>query len=471
MKQEKQTVLEDITSNLVLAVLSNTNMELATKISDRVFGVKGYDLSDRFMEPRQFTVGEYCPKFILPNDTTDTIKNLAGKQVYILLIPDPSESPEMLIKRAEMTAAAAKQNNADKVVLLATDLPHARQDRGPDEDEKAFGELNTVRLHARLFEAAGIDKVITTHEHSPRLSAMFGLEYGLINPEMLSESSPAKKIREIQFPTDFDPKDEVFQKIGRKVFESISPHAILADYLLYHSSLTETKHLQDKGNGIVLKAMDKGNGPFIDQLQKALFLENCSVLYCNKSRKAKNDPTKLEVSIYKNSPNFTTLDGKIEILADDGLDTGGTMLAAVRWSNNGNICVDTKKSYGTPVNRLVYFTHAWLGGQSHQIIQRTIYSDLPAQEFITTNTRPYIGNDQHHRFKEKSTVLRFAGLWADAILANELKIPLVERYSGFNSAEEQHEFLKHLYILKRHSAHFMVDGHSTDKKDILFYRR
>jgi phosphoribosylpyrophosphate synthetase len=455
MRQESKSVIDDVISRLWIAPISTTHMELAVKIAERCLGVYDPDLKEMFFDPRKFSGGEYCPKFALGNGAT-----LKGKSVYIVMIPTPYKAPEDLVERACITARAAKENNAGKVVLLATDLPHARQDRGVNEDERSKGEANTALWHASQFRAAGIHQVITTHAHTPRLAAFFAKEYGLLPPELAA---------------DFNPKDERTQELGKSVFKSISPHAILADYLLYHSWLSQTEegrqYLANGGDRLALKAMDKGNRWFIDQLQAALFLENLKKMYCEKARTAKNDPKKVEVPIVWSSPNFATLDGMVEINADDGMDTAGTMMRAVEWSGQGNICADTGKSYGTPADRIVYFTHAWLGGEGHLGIQERICQGLPAREVITTNTRAYIENAQYYRFKGKSTVLRFAGVWADAILANEAGHDVTRRYTDFPDKESQHDFLSLLYRLKRHSRHFMVEEKELKGRKISFYLR
>ena len=171
MIEESKGVLKDAIDNIVLAAISSTHIDTSTKIAERCLGVQDINLSHQFMDPRKFSGGEFCPRF-----TAD----ITGKSVYILLIPSPYKTPEELVQRACITAVAAKENNAHKVVLVATDLPHARQDRGPAEDEIIKGEPTTIRWNARQFHAAGIDRVITMHEHSPRISGYFALEYGLI---------------------------------------------------------------------------------------------------------------------------------------------------------------------------------------------------------------------------------------------------------------------------------------------------
>lgn len=442
MIQENKSVVEDATNNLVLAAISSTHIDTATKIAERCLGVQDINLSHQFMDPRKFSGGEFCPRFTI---------DITGKSVYVLLIPSPYKTPEELVQRACMVAFAAKENHAHKVVLVATDLPHARQDRGPSEDRTIEGELTTVRWHARQFHAAGIDHVITMHEHSPRIAAYFAQEYGLV---------PLGKKGE--------PDNPEIQLLGRTVFQSISPQAFLADYLLHASSLASKL---GEGESLVLKAMDNGNKKFIDELYAALFLPQVSRVYCQKNRMVKNDPHSLGVEIVGVSDNFSSLEGKIELYADDGLDTGGTMLKAVECSEQGNKSRATGKGYGKPKDRLVYFTHAWLGGEAHQIIQERLYKNLPTREFITTNTRPFIDDSQYYRFKTKSTILRFAGLWADAILANQLGQDVMSRYTGFSSEEEQHQFLAPLYALKRHSWHFMVDETQREMKEVKFYRR
>ncbi len=461
MIEESKGVLKDAIDNLVLAAISSTHIDTATKIAERCLGVQDINLSHQFMDPRKFSGGEFCPRFTV---------DISGKSVYILLIPGPYKTPEELVQRACITAVAAKENNAGKVILIATDLPHARQDRGPSEDKNIKGEPTTIRWNARQFHAAGIDRVITMHEHSPRIAGYFALEYGLIPSEKISERAQQLHLLPAHclVPQDVDLNDPEIQASGRTVFQSISPHAFLADYL-HHSSSLASKF--GGGEKIVLKSMDEGNQKFIDELHTALFLPDISRVYCKKNRFIKNDPHSLGVEIVSVSDNFDSLEGKTEIYADDGLDTGGTMLKGVEWSNQGNKCAATGKKYGKPKDRMVYFTHAWLGGEGHSIIQERLYKNLPAKEFITTNTRPFIDDSQYYRFRTKSTVLRFAGLWADAILANELGQDVGRRYSGFASEEEQHQFLAPLYALKRHSWHFMVDETQREMREVRFYKR
>jgi phosphoribosylpyrophosphate synthetase len=452
--------LQEVVSNVGIGIVSTTHIEFPIRIAERCYGLRKPNLLE-FLEPRRFSTGEFCPKYIV-NDKM----GLRGKHVYLIVTPGPYKSSEELMERLKMSAFAAKEHRADKVIAILTDFPHARQDRGPDEDEKALGEPTTVRYHARQLESAGIDRVITTHAHSTRIAAYFALEYGLIPTEMFPEEARKSRIRDIIVPDHIDVNNPQIQELGREVFKSISPHAILADYLLHQSSIVGSDYLRNGGEGIVLRAVDKGNKEFIDQLKEALFLPNASVIYCNKIRGKKNDPTSVKIEVIGTSDNFTTLNDKLEILADDGSDTSGTLIQNGALADKGIIF--NEREYGTPKERIVHFTHPWLGGEAHQSVQGRLVRELRVREIVTANTRPYIDDSQHHDFKTISTVLRLAGLYADGIIANEMGHDVSKRYTGFESKEQQQQFLAHTYGLKRHSRHFMFTEPEAVRKGIFF---
>ena len=85
---------------------------------------------------------------------------------------------------------------------------------------------------------------------------------------------------------------------------------------------------------------------------------------------------------------------------------------------------------------------------------------MPAIEYITTNTRPYIQDGQNYRFKERCTVLRVASLFADAILNCCEKEVHPDEYYKFKSSAEVSRAVeqKSLYNIKRSSRHLMNQG-------------
>ena len=475
MRYESGSTVNDVVNNIAFGIVSDAAeaqapYELATKIAERVLGRRNLDLAVEEMNPKVFSAGEFCPQFNVRNGHC-----LAGKSVYIFLVPDPHLNPEGLVYRAGMNADAAKNAGAEKVVLLATDLPHSRQDRDGSEDEKAKGESNTARLHARLFSSFGIDEVITTHVHSPRLAAFYAIEYDdakthrsdlLLNDGQLLASS------KLVSGKHFDPNNLELQSLGKRRLKSISPHALLADYILHHSLLAQRGYLDNGGAKLVVKAMDRGNTTFIDCLGDSLFLSNLARMYCDKARTAKNDPRSVEVKVVRVSDNLDTLDGRVELFADDGLDTAGTMIKAVQWSQAGNLSIDTQRCYGTPLERFVYFTHPWLGGKDHVAIQRKMFYELPAMELVSTNSRPFFeGDQQFASLRSFTTVLRLAELWANAIIANELGIDVTTRYQGFESEAEQHEFMSELYALRRHTRHVSGAHTHSGSREVKFALR
>ncbi|MBI2665558.1 hypothetical protein HYX12_02990 [Candidatus Woesearchaeota archaeon] len=447
MKLETKSIVQEALDSIVVSPTSSVHLGLARAIAERATKVKGLDISSQMMDPRSFSVGEYCPRF--------SSSNLDGKHVYITIIPTPYKSPETLVYRAAINAQAAWEAGAKSVRILATELPHLRQDRGPGEDQKFAGEPTTVRAHARLFASHNIESLLVTHPHSKRAAAFFALEYGIIHhnrPDLLSEEGRKKMPKDVRIPTDLNLLDpEVLrqcEELGYRILKAIPTHTVLADYLLHESSLVGSEYLADGGAKLCLRGMDKGAWGFNDALFDALWLPNAVRLYCLKAREVPNDPNKVLVEIDRGTRGYSQedlseneLEGNLEILADDGADTCGTLIKIMQLSKQGNICSARGKRYGAPKDHIVYFTHAWLGGGSFENIQRRMVLALPAREYVSTNTRPVIEDGQYHRFRDRSTILRLAGLWGDAILANTLGHDISTRYTGFASQEEQHEYL------------------------------
>ena len=97
-----------------------------------------------------------------------------------------SYSRDELAMRNFLIARAAKDNGADRVILLEPDLYYSAQDRGPrpehgvtsiernEEDYKKFdGQPFSARLYADLLREAGVDEVVTVHNHSCSVENIF----------------------------------------------------------------------------------------------------------------------------------------------------------------------------------------------------------------------------------------------------------------------------------------------------------
>jgi len=451
MKQESQSTLQAVANSIILAPVTHLHVPFIDKIGDRIYGRPANVLND-FVDPISFTNTDFCPKIM----NTTSNYTLKDKKVYIIAIADPDKSTGEILYRCGLIAGSVKGYGAKKVVAVFTDLPNSRQDRGHEEDPKMQGEPFTSRLNARMLSNSGIDEIITVHEHSPRLAAIYGLELGVIPDELLRRKlkmNYKQKYSDILIHQDsFDANDPELQKAGRKIFKNIRMESIVADYLLHHSSLKIHNLLADSGREIVIKAIDRGNTDFINAIHKALFLPNASLLYYNKVRTEKNNPKKVRLELNSQSDNFETLIDKVELYLDDIGETGGSIITHTEISDNGNNIFNAQGNQlnlGTPRNRIIYFTHPSMSGKEYLTIQKNI-SKIKAMEIVTTNTHPHISDAQDYRFKRNSTVLLLANLFGDAILANELGEDIYKRYTDFSSEKEQHEFVKSLYMVHRH---------------------
>jgi phosphoribosylpyrophosphate synthetase len=474
MRHESQSTLHDVANNIILVPVTHLHVDFVNKIGKKIYG-KTTDVLTTFMDPKSFSNGEFCPKFA-GNNKQEITQKINNKHIYIVAIADPDKPPGEIMYRCGIMAASAKDYGAKNVTIVFTDIPNARQDRGHEEDEKIIGEPFTSRINARNLHSMGVDTIITLHEHSPRLSAIYGLEFDAIPSELLKSTlkdrytgQPAKDI--IIHKDFFDANNPELQEAGRKIFKTIRLESLVADYLLHESILHYKNLLVDKGKKITFKAVDNGNCKFIDEICNAMFSENVSRLYYNKIRTEKNDPDYVNLTLAKASENFTSLNGGIEIYADDLLETGGSIIKHTNISRKGDV-LDTEGntiSLGIPEDRLIYFTHASMSGKGATDVQKKLIK-TGVSEITMTNTHPYISTVQEDNFKRKSTVLLLANLIGDAIQANELGLDIHERYIHFESEEIQHKFIKPLYTIYRNMSNPYHKGNNGEK-DILFVNR
>ncbi|PIO04927.1 hypothetical protein COT47_06930 [Candidatus Woesearchaeota archaeon CG08_land_8_20_14_0_20_43_7] len=436
MKVIPRAEVADAAEQILIVPLTETHLEFYTKIAQTCSLKSNIDLKAR-AEPRKFSGGEFCPQFHLDKD-----EDLKGKTIYGIGSPGPFTNDQDLMYRTTLWATAAKECGADAFHLLLTDMPHARQDRGHLEEQtkKVRGKPNTIRHWAKQAYVSGIDSIITTHLHSDKIYPYFAEAY--------------------------DVED------GRQILKNVSLECILADYILYGSSLG--KFLDKGGEGIVIVGVDAGNRKFTDDLLSALYLPNVSKVNFDKIREDANDPNLITCRLLDHSNNFNGFEGKIVLFADDIMDTGGTMIKTLNYIFLNYAGAD--HGFGKPDESMLYFTHAVLAGNSHRDVQYKFMKNFPhIREMVTTNTRPYISDSQDFRFKRVSTIIRLAKLYGDVILKHHLGRDITKEYIEFSNAEEQHEFLKPpgrdpLYTLKRHSLHFMAKAPKKDNEIVLYDR-
>lgn len=391
-------VIIPISDKTYVTAISETHDELAEKVA--LFAGQKISIEE-VMGFEKFTVGEFDPRFFL-----DDIPYNERKDITIVLFgtQSPEESPEGSMTRACMAAYDLKDFGIGKVVYFATELGFARADlsenearkqieerRKKGEDitkeheeeivEKLKGRTNMVRYWAQRFKGDGIDHVKVTHVHNP---------------------VQTHKIYEEIFGHPY-------------AFKNLNPAFILAHYLQHYSSLKVDDKIQDEGSNIVFVAVDDGAEYFVDEVMRLSNLPYAGKMKFKKFRADANNPEKLDVELNMEKSDFGgTLENKIIIVPDDGDDTDGTMRKIYNW-----LFITFKEKdhgFGMPAEFFQYFTHAWLGGESYNVIQKELLKSKPSvTEVVTTNTRPYISDRRNRFFKRRSSILRLAKWWGHVI--------------------------------------------------------
>jgi phosphoribosylpyrophosphate synthetase len=388
--------------DIVIVTVGQTDEEFAQSVADYVG--KDQDILTT-MVPRIFTGGEYNPKFIFENGS----QGLNGKTVYLIATQGAFQNPQDMAMRVCIASRAAKENGAKNVILIATDLSYSRQDRGINEDPKMLGEANTAKLFAELLKLSGVDETITIHLHNSRVAKYH---------DSLSEN-------------------------GEKRIFNIQPASLFSHYLLEQSSLK----IENEGENLVFISPDSGAEPFVREIRRQMFLPKSSMLLLNKVRKVPNHPGKITIDNPR-LENGDKLEGKIGILPDDIVDTGGTLIKVIDW-----LFEDFNK-FGKLKDLLLCFSHPVLGGKSYKTTQSKLAKKPQIREFIMLATRPFIVANCIFRFKGSSTILRIPNFFGDIIIRHNNGENLEESYV-FNNKREMMKAIKHLYVTKRSSKHFM----------------
>ena len=165
--------------------------------------------------------------------------------------------------RNMLIARAAKENGAARVMLVEPDLYYSAQDRGapnhdlgetlpssgPKQDLKKFdGQPFTAKLYAEMLKLAGVDSVLTVHNHSYSVQTMFS---------------------------------EVFSGD----FYNLIPYEIYTDYIR-HSNLV---NCGPQGEGLALCAPDKGARDFVKEMYCQLGLPKAKFILLDKERSGERD--------------------------------------------------------------------------------------------------------------------------------------------------------------------------------------
>lgn len=319
------------------------------------------DIAD-LISMKVFANTEFCPRFIQDEeDLTRIGHHLRDQTVIIVSTSSLTMSRNSLAMRNLLIARAAKDNGAAAVVLVEPDLFYSAQDRGPRIDhgstgferdladlKKFDGQPFSARLYAQMLELAGVDRVVTVHNHSVAVQNEFA---------------------------------DIFE--GR--FHNLIPYEIYADYLL-HSNIVD---FGADGDGLVLCAPDKGAREFVRHMYKTLDLPAAKFILLDKERMGERS---VEISLHAESEaTIDDIAGHDLVLFDDMVRTGSTVVKSCEFLKQFR------------PNRTVFaVSHFYASAEG-----RAKMANPAIDEILTLNTLPTVLNrDVQGRLRKKLVVLK-----------------------------------------------------------------
>ena len=361
------------------------NVIIVNSVSDDPFAIdvahhfgQNSEIADQ-ISLKQFANTEFCPRFISDDedDTSNIGHGLDGKTVVIVSTCCGNDTRNALAMRNFLVARAAKDNGAERVVLVEPDLYYSAQDRGPRpehgetanprdvKDHKKFnGQPFSAMLYAQLLHTSGVDAVVTVHNHSVAVQRLFTNEFG-----------------------------------GQ--FFNLSPTELYGDYFLRYEL-----NGQDHGGGLLVCAPDAGATPFAREIRTNLEAAASRLLIkpdiglitmC----KVRSGERKVTITAAPDSPTqMEGIRGRNVVVFDDMVRTGNTIMQC---------CEVLKEAGAARVTFVVTHFH------SADEVKENLNS-AAIDQIITTNTLPSILNrDMQGRLRKKMMVLKIEK-WIAAFL-------------------------------------------------------
>lgn len=335
------------------------------------------DIAD-LISMKIFANSEFCPRFISDEDDFDCIGNrLKGKTVVIVSTSSLVVSRQDLAMRNLLISRAAKENGAEHVMLLEPDLYYSAQDRGPrrdlgrtvierdEKDLKKFdGQPFTAKLYAQMLKLAGVDSVMTVHNHSYSVQKMF---------------------------------TDVFDGL----FYNLIPYELYCDYIK-NSNLV---NYGPQGEGLALCAPDAGARDFVKEMYIRLNLPKAKFILLDKER---FDERKVQIKLHDESEStFEEIDGHDIVLFDDMVRTGSTVVKS---------CEFLKQIH--PGKTVFAVSHFYASEEGREKM-----ASKAIDEILTLNTLPTVLNrDVQGRLRRKMVVLKIER-WLASNLCKVLGIP------------------------------------------------
>jgi ribose-phosphate pyrophosphokinase len=343
------------------------NVPDSTFAADIGFHLRQREHYSDLISLKSFLNNEFCPRFIVNESSWENIgRKLESCTVLITSTTMGTYTRDELAMRNFLIARAAKDNGADRVILLEPDLFYSAQDRGPrpehgltafarnEEDYKKFdGQPFSARLYADLLREAGVDEVVTVHNHSSSV-------------------------------------ENIFMDRFSGNFHNLLPCDVYAGYI-------RDSDIVDEDN-LVICSPDQGAVAFADAVYRSLDRENVGILKMRKHRESERD---IKISLDEESElDIPDLAGKDLVVIDDMVRTGNTIMECCRLLRQG-----------APRRVIFMVTHFYSSREG-----RITLNDPCIDEIVTTSTNPQILNrDVQGRLRHKMVVLRLARWISNAV--------------------------------------------------------
>ena len=335
------------------------------------------DIAD-LISMKTFANTEFCPRFISDEEDFSCVgRRLEGIVVVIVSTSSHVVSRQNLAMRNLLIARAAKENGAKHVMLVEPDLYYSAQDRGPkrslgetlvardEKDLKKFdGQPFTAKLYAQMLKLAGVDSVMTVHNHSHSVQSMF---------------------------------NEVFN--GH--FHNLIPYDIYCNYI--HQS--DIVNYGPQGEGLALCAPDAGARDFVKAMYNRLGLPKAKFILLDKERSGERE---VAIKLHDQSEStFEEIDGHDIVLFDDMVRTGSTVVKS---------CEFLKQI--RPGKTVFAVSHFYASEEGREKM-----ANPAIDEILTLNTLPTVLNrDVQGRLRRKMVVLKIER-WLGQNLARILNVP------------------------------------------------
>ncbi len=319
------------------------------------------DIAD-LISMKTFANSEFCPRFISDeNDLGNIGRGLTGKTVVIVSTTSHVVSRQNLAMRNMLIARAAKENGASDVMLVEPDLFYSAQDRGPHaelgatthprdkHDLKKFdGQPFTAHLYAQMLKLAGVDSVVTVHNHSYSVQKMFS-------------------------------------NVFNQRFHNLIPYEIYTDYLNNSDIVTYGA----EGEGLALCAPDKGARDFVQEMYRRLNLPKAKFVLLDKERSGERS---VDIKLHDESEHTAEdIVGHDVVLFDDMVRTGSTVVKSCQFLKQIRL------------GKMVFaVTHFYASDEGREKMANTAIDEI-----LTLNTLPTVLNrDVQGRLRKKMVVLK-----------------------------------------------------------------